>query len=254
MSETQVYWALVLLELVLAAAAAVSVSRVTAPYGRHTRAGWGPGLPVRLTWVIMESPAVFAFAAVFALGPRAGQLVPCVLAALWLLHYGQRTFGYPLLMRVDPARRMPLSILAMGFVYNLLNAYLNARWLTRLGPERATSWLYSFRFLSGASLFFIGFAINRWADAVLRRIRKDGESRYAIPRGGLYEIISCPNYFGELVQWSGWALAAWSPAGLAFVLFTAANLVPRARSHHRWYQSEFPEYPSRRRAVLPLLL
>ena len=40
-------------------------------------------------------------------------------------------------------------------------------------------------------------------------------------------------------------------AGLAFAVFTAANLGPRARSNHSWYQENFPDYPEGRRALIP---
>ena len=87
-----------------------------------------------------------------------------------------------------------------------------------------------------------------------RRLRAPGETGYNIPRGGAFEWISCPNYLGELVEWTGWALASWSPAGLAFAVYTAANLVPRALSHHDRYRDRFPEYPPRRSALIPFLL
>jgi protein-S-isoprenylcysteine O-methyltransferase Ste14 len=67
----------------------------------------------------------------------------------------------------------------------------------------------------------------------------------------LFEWVSCPNYLGEIVAWAGWALATWSPAGLVFAVWTFANLAPRAWSHHRWYRSNFPEYPKERKALVP---
>jgi hypothetical protein len=66
--------------------------------------------------------------------------------------------------------------------------------------------------------------------------------------------VSAPNYLGEIVEWSGWALATWSLAGLAFALYTTANLAPRALANHRWYRQQFPGYPPERRALLPHLL
>ncbi len=102
-------------------------------------------------------------------------------------------------------------------------------------------------------IFVAGFVINRGADAALRRLRQPGDGGYRVPRGGLYRWISCPNYLGEILVWCGWALATWSLPGLAFALFTAANLAPRARAHHRWYREHFPDYPAERKALVPRL-
>ena len=64
-----------------------------------------------------------------------------------------------------------------------------------------------------------------------------------MPRGGFFRWVSCPNYLGEMLQWSGFALATWSLPGLSFALWTVANLLPRAVAHHRWYRREFADYP-----------
>jgi protein-S-isoprenylcysteine O-methyltransferase Ste14 len=253
MSERVVFEALIVTVFVLAVAAFAGASRVIAPYGRHGRPGWGPAVPVRVAWAVMESPSVFVFAICFTIGPRAGEPVPLVLMALWLLHYVYRAFVYPLRLRATADRRMPLAIMTMAVVFNVLNGYLNGRSLSAFGPVLDVSWLYGLPFVVGIGLFFIGFGINRWADRVLADLRAPGESGYKIPRGGLYELVSCPNYLGEMIQWLGFALAAWSPAALAFALFTIANLFPRARSHHAWYRKTFPDYPPSRRAVIPFL-
>jgi len=227
---------------------------LSAPYGRHGRAGWGPGLPTRLAWVLWESPQVIVFLAVFLHGDRRAEVAPLALLALWMLHYLDRTFLFPLRMRVDPARTTPWSILALGVGHNALCSTLNAAWLTGVGPGYPPGWLASPAFLGGAALFLAGFALNRWSDAILRGLRRPGEGGYGLPRGGPFRWISCPNYLGEILTWCGWALAAWSPAGAAFALYTAANLVPRAIDHHLWYLRRFPGYPPERRAILPFVL
>jgi len=232
----------------LAAATFLGVSFVVAPYGRHLREGFGPSMPARWAWVLMESPAVLALLAFFFFGAAPGQPAALVLLGLWLLHYVQRTFVFPFRLRGD--RAMPVFIASLAFGFNVFNAWLNGRWLSTEGRYPA-SWLLDPRFIVGAVVFFIGLAINWWADEVLRNLRAPGESGYRIPKGGLYELISCPNYFGELLEWFGFALAAWSLPGLAFAVYTAANLVPRALAHHRWYREHFPGYPSSRRALIP---
>jgi 3-oxo-5-alpha-steroid 4-dehydrogenase 1 len=243
------FWGLVALAL-SGAAAFCALLFVPAPYGRHARAGWGPGLPTRLAWVVQELPAPAVFAWVFFSGEHAARLVPLLLLGLWQLHYLQRTFVFPLLMRVG-AKRTPLVTVAMAFAFNCANGALNAYAITHGALRHTEAWLGDPRFLAGAALFLAGFAINLHADAVLRRLRQPGESGYRIPTGGLYRFVSCPNYLGEILEWCGFALAAWTWAGAVFAFFTIANLAPRAASHHRWYRETFPDYPPERKALVP---
>jgi protein-S-isoprenylcysteine O-methyltransferase Ste14 len=197
----------------------------------------------------MESPALWLFAWVYWRGEFAYDAVPLVLCALWNLHYLQRTLVFPLLMRA-PAPQ-PLLTASLGLGFNLLNAWLNATAISGARGPYPPDWLTDPRFLGGVTLFLLGYAVNLHADAVLRRLRKPGETGYRIPYGGLYRLVSSPNYLGEIVEWAGFALAAWSLPGLAFLLFTAANLLPRAWAHHRWYRERFPDYPRERRAMIP---
>jgi len=81
-----------------------------------------------------------------------------------------------------------------------------------------------------------------------------GIAHYRIPYGFAYRWVSCPNYLGEIIQWTGWAIATWSLAGVVFAIWTMANLVPRALTHHRWYRDRFSEYPADRRALIPFVL
>jgi len=66
--------------------------------------------------------------------------------------------------------------------------------------------------------------------------------------------VSCPNLFGEIVEWSGFAMMCWNLPALSFAIWTAANLIPRAISHHRWYRQRFADYPAARKAVIPFIL
>jgi protein-S-isoprenylcysteine O-methyltransferase Ste14 len=245
------YRTLVFLEFALAAATFVGLRFVTAPYGRYRRAGWGPTVPARVGWLVMESPAPLLFGLVYAAGAHRAELVPGVLLAMWQCHYLYRAFGYPFLMR--GAARMPVTVMLLAIAFNVLNAWLNARWVADLGAYPA-GWLADPRFLVGLAAFGGGLALNIGADRTLRRLRAPGGTGYQIPRGGAYRWVSCPNYLGEIVEWFGWALATWSLAGLAFAVYTAANLAPRAADHHAWYRRRFPDYPAGRRALVPFVL
>jgi protein-S-isoprenylcysteine O-methyltransferase Ste14 len=235
----------------LAALTVAALSFVTAPYGRHLRSGWGPTIPSRAGWVLMESPAVLAFLAFYMLGRHRADPAPLALLALWQTHYVHRAFVFPFAMRAD-GKRMPVAIAAMAVAFNLLNAWINARWISDLGDYPA-AWLVDPRFLCGSAMFFVGLSVNVWADRRLMALRRPGESGYKIPRGGLHELVSSPNYLGEIIEWLGWAMATWSLAGLAFAVYTAANLGPRAVHHHAWYRRTFSDYPSRRKALVPFI-
>ncbi len=82
----------------------------------------------------------------------------------------------------------------------------------------------------------IGLYINIDSDNRLLRLRNLSTSKpgsdYKIPRGGMFEYVSAANYFGECLEWSGFALASWSLPALAFGWFTWANIGPRAYHHH----------------------
>jgi 3-oxo-5-alpha-steroid 4-dehydrogenase 1 len=235
---------------------------VSAPYGRHGRGGWGKGIGARWGWLIMESPAVLVIALCFVVGSFGGggtpvSIVSIIFLAMWELHYVQRTFIFPFLMRGGggggSGRPFPLLLVFMAMTFNTINGYLNGRYLFHFAPAYGAAWIADPRFIVGLALFLVGFVINLHADHVLRHLRVPGESDYKIPKGGLFEYVSSANYFGELVEWTGWAVATWSLPGLAFAVFTAANLIPRARSHHAWYRSRFPDYPKRRKAILPFI-
>ncbi len=236
----------------LATAAAVFVILwfKTAPYGRHARPGWGPTMPERTGWVLMEAVSAVGMGVFFLLGDR--WTSPPALAALllWETHYLYRAFVYPFRRRTT-GKRMPVVVVLFGVLFNAGNAYINGRYLFTLSEPRPDDWLLSAPFISGLALFLTGFAINIHADNILLSLRKPGETGYKIPRGGLFQWVSSPNYLGEILEWTGWAVATWSLAGLTFAAWTAANLAPRARDHHRWYQKTFPDYPPERRALIP---
>jgi len=251
MPSTGPYPWLVLAEIALAAVTFAALCFIVAPYGRHTRAGWGPAVSARVGWVVMEAPASVLFIVFYLLGDHRVGLVPLIFLGLWQLHYIQRAFVYPFLMR--GRRRMPLSIVGMAIVFNVLNAWVNARWISQYGRYEA-SWLADPRFIIGAALFVGGYALNLQSDRILCRLRRPGTTGYSIPRGGGYRFVSNPNYLGEIVEWTGWAIATWSPAGLAFALYTIANLAPRAMANHRWYRDTFDDYPPERKALLPFVI
>lgn len=230
------------------------LSFISAPYGRHLREGWGPTMNATLLWVLMEAPSPLSFAIVYFMSDNAFKPVPLVLFGMYMVHYVYRSFIYPFRMR-GGHKRKPVLTGGLAIVFNTANGSTNAFAITELAPHLlTTAWFVDPRFIIGVLVFASGYAINHQSDAILRTLRKPGESGYKIPHGGFYRWVSSPNYFGELVEWTGFALAAWTVPGTVFVFFTASNLIPRAFSNHRWYLEHFSDYPKERRAVIPYVL
>jgi protein-S-isoprenylcysteine O-methyltransferase Ste14 len=239
------------LSLILAVVVFPILFFVAAPYGRYARQGWGPQLPSWLGWLLMESVSAIVMLVMFLIGDAPKTVTLVIFWMMWEAHYIHRAFIYPFWLR-DKWKPMPVVVSLMGAVFNLGNAYLNGRYLFDLSGHRYNAdWLIKPQFILGAILFITGFIINRNADHILHGLRAKGEMDYRIPNGGLYRYISCPNYFGEIVEWFGWAVATWSLPGLAFAIWTFANLAPRARAHHKWYHEYFDQYPAERKALLP---
>ena len=216
-----------------------ALHRIDAGYGMMYTKKWGPTVNNRLGWFIMEFPAFACMAVIWALGPRGGAPAPCVMGALFGIHYVQRTFIFPFLIRGKS--RMPWAIILMGMAFNVINAYMIGGWLFWVSsPERyPSSWLLSPLFIFGTVVFFIGMAINLHSDHVIRHLRAPGDNAHYIPMKGLYKYVTAANYFGEFTEWVGFAVLTWSVPGLVFVLWTFANLAPRARALHSRYCAEF---------------
>ncbi len=253
MSEIQFYYILAAVLIVVAISTFISLFFFTAPYGRHARSGWGPLVNSKAGWILMEAPASLMMFFYFFISGRTDNLVLIVFLLIWQTHYFHRAFIYPFSIR--SSGKMALSISLSGLAFNLFNTYLQGRWIFTLLPEGTYTleWFYDPRFIAGVIIFLTGYVINKKADLILRNLRKPGETGYKIPEGWLYDYISSPNYLGEIITWTGWAVLTWSFAGFLFVVLSIANLAPRARSHLKWYRENFDNYPENRKALIPFI-
>lgn len=254
MSGQPVFDALLLGVFIAAALSFCLLLFVDAPYGDAYRPGWGPVINNRWGWVWMELPALLSFLYFYWGGRNSGQTAALVLLALWLLHYGHRSLIYPFTLPAH-APAMPWLIVLLGAGYNSVNGYLQGLYIGHLAPNLDADWLRDWRFYAGLAVFAAGYALNKHSDYVLRQLAATcAPGEIKIPQGGGFHWVSQPNYLGEILTWLGFALAAWSLAGLSFAAFTFANLAPRALRKHRHYQRQFANYPKKRKAILPYVL
>ncbi|MEM9668399.1 MAG: 3-oxo-5-alpha-steroid 4-dehydrogenase [Pseudomonadota bacterium] len=226
----------------------ISLFFIAAPYGRHNREGWGRQMDERLGWMVMELVSPLMFLTFFWRGGEVQTVASLTLMVMFCGHYVYRALIYPL--RIKARRKVPVATVLMACVFNLFNGSTNG-WAAGHAMHLTPAWTSTPMFWAGIALFAFGMWLNLDSDAILRRLRKPGETGYKIPKGNGFRLVTSPNYLGEILEWTGFALAGCTWAGAAFAVFTFANLAPRAASHHRWYLEEFEDYPRSRRAIIP---
>ncbi|GAA6007588.1 uncharacterized protein JCM10292_003935 [Rhodotorula paludigena] len=227
-----------------------------------------------------------------------------LLAALYLVHYAHRSVIGTLR---NPGRApMHIVIPVLSALFNIANGGTIGMWLAGGGETAAQGGRgllegKSMLFLVGVGMWALGFVGNIYHDEVLYSIKREKQAeraqrqpsqegkksagppspsdRYAIPRGGLYRVLSHPSYACEWFEWLGFLLSttclvpapfpplsASSPylvsllsrAQIAalprsiqplsqgylqppalFLLQEVAAMLPRARSGHAWYRRTF---------------
>jgi len=218
----------------------------------------------RIGFIIMESTAFLCVPA-FLSCTHANSIRHRLLLFGYVFHYVNRTFIYPSLM-INP-KPIPLTICFAAFLFNIWNGTLQGMYIGTL--DISEEHFYSLPFIVGLAFFVIGFYINNQCDEILRSLRRkpkkkrnsaptdkdDVSKRYSIPYGNMYDYVSCGNYFGEIVEWGGFALLTQSYGAFVFFLFTMGNLIPNALLGHQWYRKTFPKtYPPNRKAIIPFIL
>ncbi len=238
----------------LAAGVYAALHFFEAGYGYLFNPKYGPPVPNRIGWVLMESPVFILMCVLWAASDRMWETGPLVLFLLFQIHYFQRSFIFPLLMR--GSSKMPLGIILMGMTFNTLNALMQGGWIFYVSPEGYyAGWLSKPYIWIGGAIFAAGMAVNLHSDYIIRHLRKPGDTRHYIPRGGMFRYVSSANYFGEVLEWTGFAIASWSWAGAVFAWWTFANLAPRAASLYRRYEQEFGEEFTalKRKKIIPFI-
>lgn len=220
---------------------------IPAPYGKFTKKSSKYLISSRVGWLLMELPTslislIFIFYFFNSLN-----LLQLFLLFLWNIHYIHRGLIWPFRAKIGH-KKMSFSVVLLAFAFNIINSTIQSYWIIFIGSYENIT----FSFVLGFVLFSLGMYINIRSDNILIALRNDKED-YAIPKGFLFNKITSPNYFGESIEWLGWALLTFNLAGLAFFAWTVFNLLPRSISTHKWYLKKFKEYPKDRKIFLPYI-
>lgn len=244
-----ILWIMALMGLVVF----ISLYFVNAGYGKFRSSKWGYSIGNRLGWFLMEVPALVAVAA-GSIGMEANWL-QLLFLSLYAIHYFYRSLVFPFLLKGKS--RMPLNIIAMGAMFNSMNAGLLCAGILRFPQEEYTDpmqYVTGWNFWFGLAVFFLGMYTHMRADHTIRNLRRPGDTNHYLPTGGLFDYVTSANYLGELMEWTGFAIMLCNPAAWMFVWWTAANLVPRAHAINRRYRQKFGnETVGKRKRIMPYI-
>ena len=206
-----------------------------------------------ITW-----PALLLCAVFFVYGIRLG---------LYLLLREKRSASYKkILYQPENTTKRPLfvmlavwiscALLYVGqvspvtfYLYNLRSGLAVSHW-----------WMWI-----GATVAVIGVVIEMVADAQKSAAKKINARRYVDT--GLYRIVRCPNYFGEVLMWTGsylisfgscctvwqWIIATLGYAGILYVMFSGARRLELRQAEVYGSDLEFQAYIKRTPIILPLI-
>lgn len=238
----------------------VALYFVDAGYGKMRSEKWGPAINNKVGWFLMEAPVFVVILYLWAVSPfDVTRTAPYwVFLLLFELHYFQRSFVFPFLLKGNS--KMPLVIMFLSVMWNMINGYVQGYWLFHLAPRYCpnmytSAWLTDSRFIIGTIIFLIGMVINMHSDHVIRHLRKPGDTQHYLPKKGMYQYVTSANYLGEITEWLGFAILTWSAAGLLFFWFSCCNLVPRSNAIWKKYQEEFPDEFDKKRLkrIIPFI-
>jgi 3-oxo-5-alpha-steroid 4-dehydrogenase 1 len=218
-----------------------------APYGKHSTKKWGKTIDNKTGWFLMELPALVTCPSIYFIVVEEISL-SIGFVFIWITHYFNRTIIYPLRIKTK-GKKIPIAIVASAFFFNLINGFLNGYFISLINFV-SLSFTY---IISGLLIFIIGFYVNVSSDNKLIKLRTN-QKDYVIPKGGLFNYVSCPNFLGEIIEWLGFAIMTLNLGSISFLIWTICNLIPRSKAHHKWYKENFEKYPTTRKAVIPYLL
>jgi 3-oxo-5-alpha-steroid 4-dehydrogenase 1 len=218
-----------------------------APYGKHSTKKWGKTIDNKTGWFLMELPALVTCPSIYFIVVEEISL-SIGFVFIWITHYFNRTIIYPLRIKTK-GKKIPIAIVASAFFFNLINGFLNGYFISLINFG-SLSFTY---IISGLLIFIIGFYVNVSSDNKLIKLRTN-QKDYVIPKGRLFNYVSCPNFLGEIIEWLGFATMTLNLGSISFLIWTICNLIPRSKAHHKWYKENFEKYPTTRKAVIPYLL
>ncbi|KAJ6149545.1 hypothetical protein N7471_000744 [Penicillium samsonianum] len=176
------------------------------------------------------------------------QLLVC---ALLSVHFLKREFETIFVHRFSSATMPARNIVKNSAHYWVLAGFNIAYWVFRPDATAATSTPNQALVYAGLALFVFGELANLNAHYILRNLRRPGTTERGIPSGFGFSVVTCPNYFFEILAWLGIFLVSqlnWSV--LFFVIVGGLQMWSWGWKKEKRYRKEFGDKYKKKRAVI----
>lgn len=163
---------------------------------------------------------------------------------------------------IPSSAKMNIFHYAIGFIFYSSAVLLNLNYLLSTSGILSSEISVYSRF--ALVIFMFGQVLQFHSHKILANLRakltkKDRNTHsktYLLPVGGLFNLVSCPNYLAECLIWTSLLiLTDFEMNMFALVLWVYANQIIAALHYHSWYKMTFfKSYPSVRKAIIPFIL
>lgn len=184
--------------------------------------------------------------------PSTRQMLCLVLITL---HFLKRELETVLVHRFSNATMPASNIIKNSGHYWILAGLNMAYWI--YSPSASIARVSSptddaFIIYPALALYLFGELANLSTHLTLRDLRRPGSTERGIPRGFGFDLVTCPNYFFELLAWIAIGFMTANLSTLLFILVAGAQMTLWARKKETRYRREFGAgYPKKRYTILP---
>ena len=206
---------------------------------------------------------------------RSGLSQGTVLCCLLFLLYGCRLGGYlayrecktasyakNMQGEIKDGKTVPMGVkIAIWITCAVLYVTQVAGVFYRLHNGSGTNgWTYA-----GAAIMLLGIVLESAADMQKNRAKRVNPRRFVDT--GLYRLVRCPNYLGEMIFWTGvlvsgigavtgfgqWAVALTGYLGIIFVMFSGARRLEIRQNKNYGQDPEYQKYVKTVPILVPFL-
>ena len=169
-----------------------------------------------------------------------------------ILHFVKREIETLFVHRFSAATMPFRNIFKNSAHYWLLSGLNMAVWIYAPSSPTATT-SSSLLIYTGLALYIVGEIANASVHLTLRGLRSSGGTERNIPKGALFNIVTCPNYMMEAVSWIGvYLVSGFSWSVLLFLAVSVGQMMEWAKKKEKRYRKEFGDkYKKKRYTMLP---